>query len=195
MQQLSVYNSLSGKKEIFTPITPNYVGMYVCGPTVYSNVHLGNCRTFMSFDLIYRYLKHLGYKVRYVRNITDAGHLENDADEGEDRIAKKARLEAIEPMEVVQRYTVDFHNTLAKFNNLPPSIEPTATGHIIEQIEIIKTILEKGFAYEINGSVYFDVLKYNETHNYGKLSGRKIEDLIHNTRSLEGQSDKKSSQD
>ncbi len=195
MQQLSVYNSLSGKKEIFTPITPNYVGMYVCGPTVYSNVHLGNCRTFMSFDLIYRYLKHLGYKVRYVRNITDAGHLENDADEGEDRIAKKARLEAIEPMEVVQRYTVDFHNTLAKFNNLPPSIEPTATGHIIEQIEIIKTILEKGFAYEINGSVYFDVLKYNETHNYGKLSGRKIEDLIHNTRSLEGQSDKKSPQD
>ena len=195
MQQLSVYNSLSGKKEVFTPITPNYVGMYVCGPTVYSNVHLGNCRTFMSFDLIYRYLKHLGYKVRYVRNITDAGHLENDADEGEDRIAKKARLEAIEPMEVVQRYTVDFHNTLAKFNNLPPSIEPTATGHIIEQIEIIQTILEKGFAYEINGSVYFDVLKYNETHNYGKLSGRKIEDLIHNTRTLEGQSDKKSPQD
>ncbi len=195
MQQLSVYNSLSGKKEIFTPITPNYVGMYVCGPTVYSNVHLGNCRTFMSFDLIYRYLKHLGYKVRYVRNITDAGHLENDADVGEDRIAKKARLEAIEPMEVVQRYTVDFHNTLAKFNNLPPSIEPTATGHIIEQIEIIKTILEKGFAYEINGSVYFDVLKYNQTHHYGKLSGRKIEDLIHNTRSLEGQSDKKSPQD
>ena len=195
MQQLSVYNSLSGKKEVFTPITPNYVGMYVCGPTVYSNVHLGNCRTFMSFDLIYRYLKHLGYKVRYVRNITDAGHLENDADEGEDRIAKKARLEAIEPMEVVQRYTVDFHDTLSKFNNLPPSIEPTATGHIIEQIEIIKTILEKGFAYEINGSVYFDVLKYNETHNYGKLSGRKIEDLIHNTRTLEGQSDKKSPQD
>ena len=195
MQQLSVYNSLSGKKEVFTPITPNYVGMYVCGPTVYSNVHLGNCRTFMSFDLIYRYLKHLGYKIRYVRNITDAGHLENDADEGEDRIAKKARLEAIEPMEVVQRYTVDFHETLAKFNNLPPSIEPTATGHIIEQIEIIKTILEKGFAYEINGSVYFDVLKYNETHNYGKLSGRKIEDLIHNTRTLEGQSDKKSPQD
>ena len=195
MQQLSVYNSLSGKKEVFTPITPNYVGMYVCGPTVYSNVHLGNCRTFMSFDLIYRYLKHLGYKVRYVRNITDAGHLENDADEGEDRIAKKARLEAIEPMEVVQRYTVDFHDTLSKFNNLPPSIEPTATGHIIEQIEIIKTILEKRFAYEINGSVYFDVFKYNETHNYGKLSGRKIEDLIHNTRTLEGQSDKKSPQD
>ncbi|MCH1539323.1 MAG: cysteine--tRNA ligase [Flavobacteriaceae bacterium] len=195
MQQLSVYNSLSGKKEVFKPITPNYVGMYVCGPTVYSNVHLGNCRTFMSFDLIFRYLTHLGYKVRYVRNITDAGHLENDADEGEDRIAKKARLESIEPMEVVQRYTVDFHETLAKFNNLPPSIEPTATGHIIEQIEIIKSILDKGFAYEINGSVYFDVLKYNESHNYGKLSGRKIEDLIHNTRSLEGQTDKKSPQD
>ena len=195
MQQLSVYNSLSGKKEVFTSITPNYVGMYVCGPTVYSNVHLGNCRTFMSFDLIFRYLKHLGYKVRYVRNITDAGHLENDADEGEDRIAKKARLESIEPMEVVQRYTVDFHETLAKFNNLPPSIEPTATGHIIEQIEIIKSILAKGFAYKVNGSVYFDVLKYNETHNYGKLSGRKIEDLIHNTRTLDGQTDKKSPQD
>jgi len=149
----------------------------------------------MSFDLIFRYLKHLGYKVRYVRNITDAGHLENDADEGEDRIAKKARLESIEPMEVVQRYTVDFHETLAKFNNLPPSIEPTATGHIIEQIEIIKSILAKGFAYEVNGSVYFDVLKYNETHNYGKLSGRKIEDLIHNTRTLDGQTDKKSPQD
>ena len=195
MQQLTVYNSLSGKKEVFTPITKNYVGMYVCGPTVYSNVHLGNCRTFISFDLIFRYLKHLGFKVRYVRNITDAGHLENDADEGEDRIAKKARLESIEPMEVVQRYTVDFHETLAKFNNLPPSIEPTATGHIIEQIEIIKSIFEKGFAYEINGSVYFDVLKYNEAHNYGKLSGRKIEDLIHNTRSLDGQSDKKNPQD
>jgi len=149
----------------------------------------------MSFDLIFRYLKHLGYKVRYVRNITDAGHLENDADEGEDRIAKKARLESIEPMEVVQRYTVDFHKTLAKFNNLPPSIEPTATGHIIEQIEIIKSILAKGFAYKVNGSVYFDVLKYNETHNYGKLSGRKIEDLIHNTRTLDGQTDKKSPQD
>mgnify|MGYP001319276566 CR=1 FL=1 len=195
MQQLSVYNSLSGKKEIFTPISSNYIGMYVCGPTVYSNVHLGNCRTFMSFDLIFRYFKHLGYKVRYVRNITDAGHLENDADEGEDRIGKKARLESIEPMEVVQRYTIDFHNTLAKFNNLPPSIEPTATGHIIEQIEIIKSILKKGFAYEINGSVYFDVLKYNKTHNYGKLSGRKIENLIHNTRTLEGQSDKKNQQD
>jgi len=175
MSTLSVYNSLSGKKEVFTPITENYVGMYVCGPTVYSNVHLGNCRTFISFDLIYRYLKHLGFKVRYVRNITDAGHLENDADEGEDRIAKKARIEQIEPMEVVQRYTVDFHQTLEKLNNLPPSIEPTATGHIIEQIEIIKNIIEAGYAYEVNESVYFDVLKFNEDNHYGKLSGRKIE--------------------
>ena len=195
MQSLTVYNSLSGKKELFKSITENYVGMYVCGPTVYSNVHLGNCRTFISFDLIYRYLKHLGYKVRYVRNITDAGHLENDADEGEDRIAKKARLEHIEPMEVVQRYTVDFHQTLQKLNTLPPSIEPTATGHIIEQIEIVKGILEAGFAYEINGSVYFDVSKFNRSHNYGKLSGRNIEDMIHNTRALDGQSDKKSPQD
>ncbi len=195
MSSLSVYNSLSGKKEVFTPITENYVGMYVCGPTVYSNVHLGNCRTFISFDLIYRYLKHLGYKVRYVRNITDAGHLENDADEGEDRIAKKARIEQIEPMEVVQRYTVDFHQTLKKLNNLPPSIEPTATGHIIEQIEIIKGILAAGYAYEINESVYFDVLKFNEDQHYGKLSGRKIEDLIHNTRTLDGQSDKRNPQD
>lgn len=195
MSTLSVYNSLSGKKEVFTPITENYVGMYVCGPTVYSNVHLGNCRTFISFDLIYRYLKHLGFKVRYVRNITDAGHLENDADEGEDRIAKKARIEQIEPMEVVQRYTVDFHQTLKKLNNLPPSIEPTATGHIIEQIEIIKGIIEAGYAYVVNESVYFDVLKFNEDNHYGKLSGRKIEDLIHNTRSLDGQSDKKNPQD
>ena len=171
------------------------MGMYVCGPTVYSNVHLGNCRTFISFDLIYRYLKHLGFKVRYVRNITDAGHLENDADEGEDRIAKKARIEQIEPMEVVQRYTVDFHQTLEKLNNLPPSIEPTATGHIIEQIEIIKGIIEAGYAYEVNESVYFDVLKFNEENHYGKLSGRNIEDLIHNTRSLDGQSDKRNPQD
>ncbi len=193
--QLKVYNSLSKTKEVFKPIVEGNVGMYVCGPTVYSNVHLGNVRTFMSFDLIFRYLKHLGYKVRYVRNITDAGHLENDADEGEDRIAKKARLEQIEPMEVVQRYTVDFHNTLQKINNLPPSIEPTATGHIVEQIEIIKDILSKGLAYEVNGSVYFDVLKYNETEHYGILSGRNIEDSIHNTRELDGQSDKKNPQD
>ncbi len=195
MTNLKVYNSLSSKKEKFVPIAKGKVGMYVCGPTVYSNVHLGNCRTFISFDLIYRYLKHLGYKVRYVRNITDAGHLENDEDQGEDRIAKKARLENIEPMEVVQRYTLDFHNILSQFNTLPPSIEPTATGHIIEQIEIIKKIIKKGLAYEINGSVYFDVIKFNESNRYGKLSGRKIEDLIHNTRSLEGQDDKKNPQD
>jgi cysteinyl-tRNA synthetase len=194
-QQIKIYNSLSGEKETFTPISEGYVGMYVCGPTVYSNVHLGNVRTFMSFDVIFRYLKHLGYKVRFVRNITDAGHLENDADVGEDRIAKKARLEEIEPMEVVQRYTVDFHNILNKFNFLPPSIEPTATGHIIEQIEIIKNILNKGLAYEVNGSVYFDVLKYNETKPYGILSKRNVEDLMHNTRELDGQSDKKNPQD
>lgn len=193
--QLKIYNSLTKTKELFKPIVEGKVGMYVCGPTVYSNVHLGNVRTFMSFDMIFRYLKHLGYKVRYVRNITDAGHLENDADAGEDRISKKARLEQIEPMEVVQRYTVDFHNTLQKINNLPPSIEPTATGHIVEQIEIIKDILAKGLAYEINGSVYFDVLKYNETEKYGILSGRNIEDSIHNTRELDGQSEKKNPQD
>jgi cysteinyl-tRNA synthetase len=194
-QKINIYNSLSGEKETFKPIHEGYVGMYVCGPTVYSNVHLGNVRTFMSFDMIFRYLKHLGYKVRFVRNITDAGHLENDADAGEDRIAKKARLEEIEPMEVVQRYTVDFHNILNTFNFLPPSIEPTATGHIIEQIEIIKTILDKGLAYVVNGSVYFDVLKYNETKQYGILSKRNVEDLIHNTRELDGQSDKKNPQD
>ncbi len=193
--QLKIYNSLSKSKEIFTPIVSGNVGMYVCGPTVYSNVHLGNVRTFMSFDMIFRYLKHLGYKVRYVRNITDAGHLENDADEGEDRISKKARIEEIEPMEVVQRYTVDFHKVLEKMNNLPPSIEPTATGHIVEQIVIIKDILSKGFGYEVNGSVYFDVLKYNELNHYGILSGRNIEDSIHNTRSLDGQSEKRNPQD
>ena len=192
---ISIYNSISGEKEVFKPINEGNIGMYVCGPTVYSNVHLGNLRTFMSFDMIFRYFKHLGYKVRYVRNITDAGHLENDADEGEDRIAKKARIEQIEPMEVVQKYTLDFHNILNLFNFLPPSIEPTATGHIVEQIEIIKIILEKGLAYEVNGSVYFDVLKYNKSYDYGVLSGRKIEDLIHNTRSLEGQTDKKNPQD
>ncbi|MBD0833180.1 cysteine--tRNA ligase [Aestuariibaculum sediminum] len=194
-QHISIYNSLTGKKELFKPINDGHVGMYVCGPTVYSNVHLGNVRTFMSFDMIFRYLKHLGYKVRYVRNITDAGHLENDADAGEDKITKKARLEQIEPMEVVQRYTVDFHNILNTFNFLPPSIEPTATGHIIEQIELIKNIIDNGFAYEVNGSVYFDVHKFNESHEYGKLSKRKLEDLIHNTRELDGQSDKKNPQD
>ncbi|WP_373057046.1 cysteine--tRNA ligase [Zunongwangia sp. H14] len=194
-QSLKIYNSMTGEKETFTPINEGNVGMYVCGPTVYSNVHLGNCRTFISFDLVLRYLKHLGYKVRYVRNITDAGHLENDAETGEDRIAKKARLEQIEPMEVVQRYTIDFHNILEKFNNLPPSIEPTATGHIVEQIEIIKTIIDKGFAYEANGSVYFDVLKFNKEHSYGRLSGRSLEDMIANTRELAAQSDKKNPQD
>ena len=192
---LYIYNSLTGKKEKFKPINKKRVGMYVCGPTVYSNVHLGNVRTFMSFDIIYRYLLHLGYKVRYVRNITDAGHLENDSDNGEDRISKKARIEEIEPMEVVQKYTVDFHNTLNEFNLLPPSIEPTATGHIIEQIEIIKTILNNKLAYEVNGSIYFDVIKYNKTNNYGILSKRNIEDLVHNSRKLDGQSDKKNPQD
>lgn len=194
-QHIKIYNTLSGTKENFKPINDGYVGMYVCGPTVYSNVHLGNVRTFMSFDMIFRYLKHLGYKVRYVRNITDAGHLENDADTGEDKITKKARLEQIEPMEVVQRYTVDFHDILKTFNFLPPSIEPTATGHIIEQIELIETIIKNGFAYVVNGSVYFDVHKFNKTKDYGILSKRKLEDLIHNTRELDGQSDKKNPQD
>ena len=194
-QTLKVHNSLTGKKEVFTPLNLGHIGMYVCGPTVYSNVHLGNCRTFMSFDMIFRYFKHLGYKVRYVRNITDAGHLVDDAEDGEDKIAKKARLEKLEPMEVVQRYTVDFHNILEKFNFLPPSIEPTATGHIIEQIEIIKVIIENGYAYETNGSVYFDVVKFNEKNDYGKLSRRKLEDMIANTRELTAQDDKRSPQD
>ena len=194
-QELVVYNSLKGKKESFQPIIKDRVGMYVCGPTVYSNVHLGNCRTFISFDLIFRYLQYIGYKVRYVRNITDAGHLENDADEGEDRISKKARLESIEPMEVVQRYTVDFRDTMVQFNALPPNIEPTATGHIVEQIELIKQIIDEGYAYEVNGSVYFDVLRFNKDTPYGKLSGRNIEDIVHNSRALEGQSDTHNPQD
>ncbi len=194
-QTLKIYNSLSGEKEIFKPIHEGNVGMYVCGPTVYSNVHLGNVRTFMSFDVIFRYFLHLGYKTRYVRNITDVGHIVDDVDDGEDKIAKKARLEQLEPMEVVQQYTVDFHEILNLFNFLPPSIEPTATGHIIEQIEIVKKIIDKGLAYEVNGSVYFDVVKYNETNNYGILSGRNIEDMLANTRDLDGQGDKKNSQD
>ena len=194
-QKLHIYNSLSKTKEEFTPINKDSIGMYVCGPTVYSNVHLGNCRTFLSFDMVFRYLKHLGYKVRYVRNITDAGHLENDADSGEDRIAKKARIEMVEPMEIVQRYTVDFHTTMSQFNALPPSIEPTATGHIIEQIQIIEKILSEGFAYEVNGSVYFDVHKFNKSHSYGRLSGRNLEDMVANTRELDGQTDKKNPQD
>lgn len=190
-QELVVYNSLSGKKETFAPIAPPFVGLYVCGPTVYSNVHLGNCRTFISFDMIYRYLTHLGYKVRYVRNITDAGHLENDADSGEDKISKKARLEKTEPMEIVQRYTLDFHQVMERFNALPPSIEPTATGHIVEQIKMTRTILEKGFAYEVNGSVYFDVKKYNEQAHYGELSGRNIEEMMAGSRDLDGQEEKR----
>lgn len=194
-QHLVLYNSLSGEKEKFNPIHDGNIGMYVCGPTVYSNVHLGNVRTFMSFDVIFRYLLHLGYKVRYVRNITDVGHIVDDIDEGEDKIAKKARVEQLEPMEIVQRYTVDFHNILDKFNFLPPSIEPTATGHIIEQIQIVQEIIDKGYAYVANESVYFDVIKFNEIHNYGKLSGRNIEDMLANTRDTEGQSDKKNSQD
>lgn len=194
-QQLKIYNSLSGEKEVFTPIHEGNVGMYVCGPTVYSNVHLGNLRTFMSFDVIFRYFQHLDYKVRYVRNITDVGHIVDDVDEGEDKIAKKARLEQLEPMEVVQRYTVDFHEILSAFNFLPPSIEPTATGHIIEQIEIIKKIIDTGIGYEANGSVYFDVVKFNETNHYGRLSGRNIEDMLANTRDLDGQSDKRNPQD
>jgi len=194
-QTVKIYNSLSGEKEIFKPIHEGSIGMYVCGPTVYSNVHLGNVRTFMSFDVIFRYLLHLGYKVRYVRNITDVGHIVDDVDEGEDKIAKKARLEQLEPMEVVQRYTVDFHEILNEFNFLPPSIEPTATGHIIEQIEIIKKIIDNGIGYEANGSVYFDVVKFNENYNYGQLSGRNIEDMLANTRDLDGQSDKRNPQD
>ena len=193
--KLLIYNSLSNKKEEFKPLHPKLVGMYVCGPTVYNRVHLGNCRTFISFDLMVRWLRYLEYKVRYVRNITDAGHLEYDADHGEDRISKRARLEQIEPMEVVQKYTLDFHQCLAKFNVLPPSIEPTASGHIIEQIQLIKSIIEKGYAYEKNGSVYFDVLKYHKSHQYGVLSNRDIEELAHNSRDLEGQADKKNPQD
>jgi len=190
--KLHLYNTLSSIKEEFSPINKDLVGMYVCGPTVYSDVHLGNCRTFISFDLIYRYLIHLGYKVRYVRNITDAGHLENDADEGEDKISKKARIEQLEPMEIVQTYTTGFHDVLRDFNTIPPNIEPTATGHILEQIELVKIILNKGLAYESNGSVYFNVEKYSAEENYGELSGRKIEDLISGTRALDGQSEKRS---
>jgi cysteinyl-tRNA synthetase len=194
-QSLKIYNSLSGEKETFVPLHPGAVGMYVCGPTVYSNVHLGNCRTFISFDLVYRYLKHLGYKVRYVRNITDVGHIEDDADEGEDKIAKKARLEKLEPMEIVQQYSVDFHQILELFNNLPPGIEPTATGHIIEQIETVKQIIENGYGYESNGSVYFDVVKFNKTHNYGQLSGRNLDDMLSNSRELSGQEEKRNPAD
>lgn len=188
---VSLTNSLTGKKEVFEPLTQGFVGMYVCGPTVYNNVHLGNVRTFLTFDVVSRYLRFLGYKVRYVRNITDVGHLENDADEGEDKIAKKARLEQLEPMEVVKHYTEGFHEVMRQFNILPPSIEPSATGHIVEQIEITKKLLSKGLAYESNGSVYFNVRKYNEENHYGILSGRNIEELIESGRDLDNQDEKR----
>jgi cysteinyl-tRNA synthetase len=191
--EISIYNTLSKKKEKFEALTAPFVGMYVCGPTVYNDVHIGNCRTFISFDVIYRYLLHQGYKVRYVRNITDVGHLENDADSGEDKIAKKAKLENLEPMEIVQKYTNGFHDVMKDFNVLPPSIEPTATAHLVEQIETTQQIIDKGFAYVSHGSVYFDVEKFAKTNNYGELSGRKIDELISATReNLDGQSDKKS---
>lgn len=192
---LSIYNTLTRKKEIFEPINPPHVGLYVCGPTVYGDPHLGHARPAITFDLLFRLLKHLNYKVRYVRNITDVGHLENDADAGEDKIAKKARLEEIEPMEVVQYYTTRYHDAMKMLNVLPPSIEPRASGHIIEQIDLVKKIFENGFAYESNGSIYFDVEAYHKKHNYGKLSGRVIEDMISNTRTLDGQDEKRNSID
>lgn len=188
---LYIYNTLSRTKEKFEPLHPPLVGLYVCGPTVYSDVHLGNCRTFVMFDLIYRYLLHLGYKVRYVRNITDAGHLEGDMDEGDDKFAKKARLEQLEPMEIVQKYTLGFHDVMRLFNALPPGIEPTATGHIIEQIEMVKQILNNGYAYEVNGTVYFDVEKYCKEFNYTILTNRQLDDLLENTRELGGQNEKR----
>ncbi len=193
--QLKVYNSLSKQKEIFEPVNPPFVGMYVCGPTVYSDVHLGNVRTFLSFDIIYRYLKHLGYKVRYVRNITDVGHLESDADDGEDKISKKAKLENLEPMEIVQRYANGFHHITNIFNLLDPDIEPSAIGHIQEQIEWINKLIENGLAYVVNGSVYFDVEKYSKGHQYGILSGRVLEDLMAGQRELEGQDEKRNKAD
>lgn len=192
MRELRIFNTLSRKKEVFKPVTEGYVGMYVCGPTVYSNAHLGNVRTFLTFDVLFRYLKTIGYKVRYVRNITDVGHLVGDGDEGEDKIGKIAKLEKLEPMEVVQRYTNDFHQVLEQFNFLPPSVEPTATGHMIEQIEAVKDLIDKGLAYESKGSVYFDIEKYNQGGGkYGKLSGRILEDLLNETRDLDGQSEKR----
>jgi cysteinyl-tRNA synthetase len=190
-QPLYIQNTLTRKKELFKPLVAGKVGMYVCGPTVYSDVHLGNVRTFLSFDLIYRYLMHLGYKVRYIRNITDVGHLVDDEDEGEDKISKKARLENLEPMEIVQKYTNGFHDVMRIFNVLDPDIEPTATGHIIEQMEMVERIIDKGYAYEVNGSVYFDVEKYNKSYDYGVLSGRKTDELLSNLRELDGQTDKR----
>ena len=194
-QPFYIYNTLTRKKEEFKPLNPPYVGMYVCGPTVYGDAHLGHARPAITFDVLFRYLRHLGYKVRYVRNITDVGHLENDADEGEDKVAKKARLESLEPMEVVQYYLNRYHKAMEALNVLPPSIEPHASGHIIEQIEYIKKIIEAGYAYVSNGSVYFDVVKYNKDHHYGKLSGRNIDDLLNTTRELDGQSEKHNSFD
>jgi len=188
---LHVYNTLSGKKEKFEPLNPPRVGLYVCGPTVYSNAHLGNVRTFLSFDLIARYLRYSDYKVRYVRNITDVGHITTDIDDGVDRIGQQAKLEQMEPMEIVQKYTTDFHNIMAMMNILPPDIEPTATGHMIEQIEMIKTIINNGYAYESKGNIYFDVEAYKEKHNYGELSGRNVDELFENTRALDGQSEKR----
>ncbi len=190
-KELKIYNSYSRQKEIFTPLTPGHVGMYVCGPTVSGESHLGHARPYITFDVIYRYLMHLGYKVRYVRNITDAGHFEEEGREAEDKISKKAILEKLEPMELVQKYTNLFHWAMAQFNTLPPAIEPTATGHIIEQIGMIEEILKAGYAYEVNGSVYFDVKKYAASHDYGKLSGRVLDDLLETTRELEGQEEKR----
>lgn len=187
-----IYNTLSRQKELFKPINEGFVGMYVCGPTVYGNAHLGHARPAITYDVLFRYLSHIGYKVRYVRNITDVGHLENDADSGEDKIAKKARIEKLEPMEVVQTYTLLYHDAMRRLGVLPPSIEPRASGHIIEQIEVIKKILDAGFAYISNGSVYFDVVKYNESHHYGILSGRNLDDTKEGTRNLDGQDDKRS---
>ncbi|MBN2616116.1 MAG: cysteine--tRNA ligase [Bacteroidales bacterium] len=193
--KLVIYNTLSRKKEVFEPINPPHVGLYVCGPTVYGDAHLGHARPAITFDILFRYLKHLGYKVRYVRNITDVGHLVGDADEGEDKVQKKAQLEALEPMEVVKYFTDRYHQNMEQLNTLPPSIEPTASGHIIEQIELIKKIIESGYAYESEGSLYFDVEKYNKEYNYGKLSGRRIEELLKNTRELAGQDEKKNPYD
>ena len=185
-----IYNTLTRRKERFVPLHAPHVGMYVCGPTVYGDAHLGHARPAITFDLLFRYLTHLGYKVRYVRNITDVGHLEHDADDGEDKIAKKARLEQVEPMEVVQYYTIRYHHAMEALNVLPPSIEPHASGHIIEQIELVKKILENGYAYESQGSVYFDVEKYNKDHKYGILSGRNITDMLNTSRALDGQEEK-----
>ena len=192
---LYIYNTLSRRKEPFKPLHAPHVGMYVCGPTVYGDPHLGHARPAITFDILFRYLKLLGYKVRYVRNITDVGHLEHDADEGEDKIAKKARLEQLEPMEVAQFYINRYHKAMEALNVLPPSIEPHASGHIIEQIKLVKEILDNGFAYESQGSVYFDVNKYNEHHHYGKLSGRNLQDVLNTTRELDGQNEKRNPAD